>query len=244
MLTGEVCAAYTAHSDPSKALSITGHFFPGLQTKKVEHCNLPGNVSSRQPHPRFLFHRFHAILPQDNMAEGTWVVIFVQLAFIGGGPLPCNMTPTAKAQRYKHIFIYLKVYNWVLRSAKAQWMHKAEEWNLMWSLAEWIRVWDVHSCSAFPRDAKVCSAVYKHNCEQMPLARCVGFSQMCSLSGEEVWQTLRVEIWDTSQPQVIQLKGEGGMGPFCKETRHLPRTDKLDESAPRAAVWLGSLPAT
>lgn len=86
VLTGEACAAYTAHSEPSKAQSITGHFLPGLQMKKAEHCNLLGNASSRQPHPWFLFHRFHAILPQDNMIEGTRMVIFVRLAFIGGDP--------------------------------------------------------------------------------------------------------------------------------------------------------------
>ena len=77
MLTGEACAAYTAHSDPPEAFPLAGHFFPELQMKKEEHCILPGNVSSRQPHPWFLFHMFHVVLPQDNMREGTLVVIFV-----------------------------------------------------------------------------------------------------------------------------------------------------------------------
>lgn len=38
--------------------------------------------------------------------------------------------------------------------------------------------------------------------------------------------------------------GAGGLGLLCKQTRHLPGTDKLVESGPRAATWLGYLPTT
>lgn len=86
----------------------------------------------------------------------------------------------------------------------------------------------------------MCSVGYKH--KEVPLARCVGSgqmctsSQMCAASGEGVWQTPRVEKGDPSQPGVIQLKGAGGLGPFCEQTRHLPGTDKREESFSRAAT--------
>lgn len=71
---------------PPKAFPLAHRFFPGLQLKKAERCILPGNVSSRQPHPRFPFHKFHAVLPQDDTREGTSVVIFVRRVSSGVDP--------------------------------------------------------------------------------------------------------------------------------------------------------------
>lgn len=71
--------------------------------------------------------------------------------------------------------------------------------------------------------------------------RCVPPTR-CVLSGDGAWQTSRVEMWDPLKSQVIQLKGAGGLVAFCEQTRHLPGSDKLEESVLRAAMWLGYLP--
>lgn len=66
--------------------------------------------------------------------------------------------------------------------------------------------------------------------------------ERCVLSGDEAWQTPRVDMWDTLKSQVVQWKEAGGLGPFCEQTRNFPGTDKLEENVLRAAMRLGYLP--
>lgn len=106
-------------------------------------------------------------------------------------------------------------------------------------------------CPQLLGGARICSAGYKRGCKELPLASCVGSSQMCTssqmwaASGERAWQTPRVEMGDPPQPRAVQLKGAGGPGTFWEQTRHLPGWElELEESGPRAATCLGYLPTT